>query len=165
MAPSSSALQPSDARRSGRPTSPMNSVSPVSTAYGASALNVGVVDQDRDRLRRVARRLEHLERERPELDRVAVAHRRERVVGLGAGSEVDRGAGAVAELEMAGHEVGVEVREEHMADPAAEPLGVLEVLLDVPLRVDDGRLATLLIGDQIRGVGEAAEVVLLEDQG
>jgi len=113
----------------------------------------------------VAWRLEHLERNGSELDGIAVAHRRERVVGLGPGPEVDRGPGAVAELEVAGHEVRMEVRQEHVADPASEPLGIVEILLDVPLRIDDGRLATLLVGDQIRGVGEAAEVVLLEDHG
>ena len=39
---------------------------------------------------------------------------------------------------MARHEVGVEVGEEHVLDPAAEPRGVVEVLLDVALRVDHG---------------------------
>ena len=41
--------------------------------------------------------------------------------------------------------------------------GVLDVLLDVALRVDDRGDAGGLVGDQVRGVREAAQVVLLED--
>jgi hypothetical protein len=78
---------------------------------------------------------------------------------------MDLGAGAIAKLQMAGDEIGVEVREEHVADPATPPLGVLEILIDVPLRVHDGRLAAVLIGDQVGSVGEAAEVVLVQYQG
>ena len=80
-------------------------------------------------------------------------------------AEVDRRAGALAQLEVARHEVGVEVRQEHVPDPAAEPVRVLEVLLDVALGVDHGRDAGGFVGDQVRGVREAAEVVLLEDHG
>src|SRR5438309_687089 len=76
---------------------------------------------------------------------------------------MDDGPRPVAQLEVAGDEVRVKVREEHMADPAPEPVSVLEVLRDVALRVDHGRLAALLVGDQVRGMGEAPEVVLLED--
>ena len=35
--------------------------------------------------------------------------------------------------------------------------------VDVALGIDHGRLAALLIGDQVGGMGEAAEVELLED--
>ena len=50
---------------------------------------------------------------------------------------------------MAGHEVGVEMREEYVADPATEPVGVAQVQIDVALRIYHGRLATLLICDQV----------------
>jgi hypothetical protein len=62
-----------------------------------------------------------------------------------------------------GDEVRVHVGQEHVLDPAAELLGVIEVLLDVTLRVDDRGAASHLIGDQVGGVRQAAEVVLLED--
>ena len=97
-----------------------------------------VVDQDRDRLRRVAGRLERDEPYLPEVDRVAVGERRERVLGLGARAKVDPRAHAVAQLEVSGEKVCVEVREHDVLDPAAEALGVGEVLVDVALRVDDG---------------------------
>jgi hypothetical protein len=84
---------------------------------------------------------------------------------LGAGSEVDGGAAAVAEFEVAGDEIGVEVSEEDVADVEAAGFGVGEVLLDVALRVDHDGGGGGLIGDQIRGVGEAAEIILFEKHG
>ena len=124
---------------------------------------VSVIDQDRDRLRRVPGRLEHGHPHRAELHRVTVGHRRERILGLGPRAEVDDGAGALAQLEVAGDEVRVEVGQEHVADPATHLIRVGQVLRDVTLGVDDGRQAARLVRDQVRGVGEAAEVVLLEN--
>src|SRR5262249_27763854 len=109
----------------------------------------GIPDEDRDRLRGVPGGLEHLEPDAAELEDLAVAHRLERVVGLRAGAEMDRRAGALAELEVARDEVRVEVGEEHMADLEPEPIGVLEVLLDVALRVDDRGLAGALVADEV----------------
>mgnify|MGYP003424658538 CR=1 FL=1 len=47
------------------------------------------------------------------------------------------------------------------------PVGVRvgEVLGDVPTWVDHDRLPGLLVGDQVRGLGEAVEVVLGEEHG
>ena len=81
---------------------------------------------------------------------------------LGWSAEVDQGALAVAQLQVAGEKVRVEVGEEDVLDPAAEPPGVGDVVLDVALRIDDRGAARLLVGDEVGGVGEAAEVVLLQ---
>ena len=81
------------------------------------------------------------------------------------GAEVDPRAGPIAELEMAGDEVRVEVGEEDVLDPDAVPLRGVEVHPDVALRVDHGRDAAPLVCDEVRSVRQAAEVVLLEDQG
>ena len=69
----------------------------------------------------------------------------------------------VAQLEVTGYEVGVEVGEEDVRDPAAELVGVVDVLPDVALGIDHHRLAAPLIRDQVARMGEAPEVVLLED--
>ena len=106
----------------------MKSVSPLSTAWGCSGIGSEVVDEDRDRLGRVARRLERDEPHASELDGVAVGERRERVLRLGPGAEVDPRPDAVAELEMAGEEIRVEVREEDVLDPAAEGSASAELL-------------------------------------
>ena len=124
---------------------------------------IGIVDDQRDRLGRVTRRLERLQPHPAEIDDVAVVERRERVLRLRGRAQIDRRAGAIAQLEVAGNEVGVEVREEDVLDPQAMLGGEREVLIDVTLRVDDGRRARLLVADQIRGVREAIQIELLED--
>jgi hypothetical protein len=72
-------------------------------------------------------------------------------------------ADAIAQLEVAGDEVGVHVGEKHVADRATERVGVGEVLIDVTLRIDHGGDAPHLIDNQVGGVRKTPEVVLLED--
>src|SRR4029077_8049776 len=72
-----------------------------------------------------------------EVQRIAVLHGGEGVFRLGAGSQMDGGAAAVAQLQVAGDEVGVEVGEEDVSDLQPEFFGVRQVLLNVALRVDD----------------------------
>jgi hypothetical protein len=57
----------------------------------------------------------------------------------------------------------VQVRQQNVLDRKTVLGGEREVLIDVALRVHDGGDSGLLVGDQIRRVGEAAEVELLED--
>ena len=64
---------------------------------------------------------------------------------------------------MAGDEVGVEVAEEDVADLKTKPFGVGDILMDVSLRIDDDGGLALLITEQIGGVCQASEVVLLQD--
>jgi len=124
----------------------MNSVSPLSTAYGSTGSSGSDTRIEIDS-GECPGGLEHREAHLAELHRVAVRHRRERILGPGPRAEMDRGALALAKLEVAGNEVGVEMRQEHVTDPAAEPAGVVEVLLDVALWVDHGRGSTRLVGD------------------
>ena len=130
---------------------------------GLAAAAIEVVDQQRDRLGRVPRRFERLQPHAPEIDDVAVVERDERILGPRARAEVDPRAGAVAQFEVPGHEVGVEVREEHVLD--AQPVlgGEREVVIDVTLRVDHRGAVRLLVADQVRGVGEAIQVELLQN--
>jgi hypothetical protein len=62
---------------------------------------------------------------------------------------------------MAGDEVRVKVGEEDVADLEAKFLGIVQVLLDIALGVDDDGGRAGLISEQIRSVGEAAQVVRL----
>jgi hypothetical protein len=70
---------------------------------------------------------------------------------------------AIAQLEMAGDEVGMEVREKDMPDPEAFPGGIVKILSDVALRIHNGRDFRFLVGDQVRCVRETAEVVLFKN--
>ena len=74
--------------------------------------------------------------------------RRERILRLGRRAQIDGGAGAVAQLEMPGDEVGVEVRQEDVRDPQAVLGGKGEILVDVALRIDDGRRVRSLVADR-----------------
>ena len=76
---------------------------------------------------------------------------------------MDGRAAAVAQFEMAGDEVGVEVREEDVTDLEAELVSVVEILLDVALRVDDDGGVAGFVAEQVGGVGEAAKIVLFQD--
>ena len=64
---------------------------------------------------------------------------------------------------MAGHEVRVKVSEKDVADPEAKFLGVGEILLDIALGVDDDGGRAGLVSEQIRSVGQAAQVVLFKN--
>ena len=87
----------------------------------------------------------------------------ERVLGLRLGAQVDGRAGPIAQLEVAGEEVGVQVRQEHVRDAQAVLAREREVLLDVALRIDDGGHAGVLVADEIRRVRETVQIELLED--
>ena len=124
---------------------------------------IEVVDDQRNRLGRVPRCLERLQPHSAEIDDVAVVERRERILRLRGRTQIDRRPGAIAQLEVAGDEVRMEVREEHVLDSQAMLGGEREVLIHVTLRVDDGGRVRLLVADQIRGVREAIQIELLQN--
>ena len=98
---------------SGRPTSPTNSVSPVSTACGTRIAHGAVVYENRDRFRRVPGCFEGFQPHSLRARCVSPSPN-----GVNAYSacaerpEVNRRAGLLLQLEMAGDEVGVEVSED-----------------------------------------------------
>lgn len=127
---------------------------------------VGVlVHQDADRLRGVAWGFEDLELDVAEGDAFAVDQLVDGVFGLGALPVADPGAGPVGEFQVAGEEVGVEVGVDDRLDGETVFGGVGEVFGDVAARVDDDGLAGAFVGDHVRRLGEAVEVVLGEEHG
>ncbi len=119
--------------------------------------------QDRDGLDGMAGSFEHLQAQPREVQGIAVLHWHEGVFRLGAGAEMDGRAATVAQLQVAGDEIGVEVGEENVADLQTKCFGVGQVLLDVALRVDDDGGGTGLVSEQIGCVGQAAQVVLFQN--
>jgi hypothetical protein len=122
-----------------------------------------VEQENRDRFDRVPRSLQDLQVQSRELERIAVFHRDKLVLGLGSRSEADLCAAAVAQLEMSGEKVGVEVSEKNIADLHSQLLGVVQVLLNIPLRIDHDCRSAGFVGNQVGRVGEAAEVILLQE--
>ena len=92
----------------------------------------------------------------------AVPHRLEGVVRLGARPEVDHGARAVSQFQVARGEIRVEVRQEDMGYGHVPGFGLFDVLADVALRIHDGRDAGGFVPEEIGRMGEAAQVVLVE---
>ena len=82
---------------------------------------------------------------------------------MGVGAEVDAGAGALGELVVAGDKVGVEVGLDDVLDLQIVLLCELDIQVNVALRIDHGGDA--LGGDEVGGVGEAAEKELFDAYG
>src|SRR5262249_34739431 len=90
------------------------------------------------------------------------AHRLGRILRPPARAEVDPRARALAQLEVARQEVGVEVREQDVPDRGAELGRLLDVDPDVAARVDDHGRPRALVEDQIGSLRETAEIDLFE---
>ena len=96
----------------------------------------GVGYENRNTLRRVARRFQEAQDAVAEADFVAIAHRDVRKFGARPSSEVDGGAGQRSEFGMAGNEIGVQVGLDHMLDAEAVLDCVFDVDSHVPLWID-----------------------------
>jgi hypothetical protein len=78
---------------------------------------------------------------------------------------MDNRSALVAQLQVACHKVSMEVREKYMANFQAKPFSIGEVSGNVPLRIDNDGGCTFLVSQQVRSVGQAAQVVLFQDHG
>jgi hypothetical protein len=65
---------------------------------------------------------------------------------------------------MPGDKIGVEVRREYVLDLERVLGGKGNVLVRVPLRVNDGRRACLLVFNNVGSVRQARQIELLEDR-
>jgi hypothetical protein len=108
----------------------------------------------------VAGSLEHLQTHSGKIEGVAILHRDESVFRLGAGAKMDGGAATVAQLQVAGNEIRVEMGEEDMANLEAKLFGIRQILLDVALRVNDDSGCALLLPEEIGGMRQTTEIVL-----
>src|SRR5262245_10669734 len=122
-----------------------------------------IEDHDRNGLDGMTGRLEDLQTHARKIERIAILHRNERVFRLSVGAEMDRRAEPVAQFEVTGYEVGVEVGEEDMPNAKAEFLGVGNVLLGIALGIDNNGSGAGLVSEEVRGVGQTLQIVLLED--
>ena len=67
---------------------------------------------------------------------------------------MDRRTARIAQLQMPGNEIRVEMREKNVADLQAKLLRIHDVLMNIPLRIDNHRSPALLVSQQIGGVGQ-----------
>ena len=113
-------------------------------------------------LRPVPGRVQDGEDDVAELDPVAVRERLGIVLRLRGGMDPHRDAVLEREPAVAGDVVGVRVGLEHRREPHAVVRGRGQVLLDRERRVDDDRLAGLLVADEVGGAAEVLVDELLE---
>jgi hypothetical protein len=78
---------------------------------------------------------------------------RKLILWLSFGTQIDAGSGLFLEFEMTGHKVGVKVGQHHIGNLHARLFGVLDILIDIPLWIDDNCRFTFGIGDHVGGVG------------
>ena len=90
-----------------------------------------------------------------EFDDLAVVKGSKCIGGFGCRAEINIGADAIAEFEMAGDEIGVEMGEKDVLDLEAVFGGESDVLVDVALRIDDGGCGGRFVSDDVGSVSQA----------
>ena len=111
----------------------------------------------------VAGGVDHAERDRADLDRVAVDHRIARVVDLGQRVDADRDAVLEREPAVPGDMVGVRVRLDRPDDPETPALGLLEQRLDREGGIDEHGNAGFFVSHEVTRAAEIAVQELVED--
>jgi hypothetical protein len=104
--------------------------------------------------------LEDLETYITEFKGVPVRKWRKGVIGLGSGPKADGGTDTVPEFQVAGEKVCVKMCQENVADVTSVLGSILQIVVNVALRVNDNRRTGRRVGDQIRGVRQTAKVIL-----
>jgi alkyl hydroperoxide reductase subunit AhpC len=132
----------------------------VAGKHGSGPGRFGEVrDRDTHALDGVTGSLDEIEPALPELNGVAVFHRRVRKRRARGLSEVDARPGALRKLVMTRDEVGVQVRFDNVLDLQALLLGGVYVDIDVALRVNHGR--NPFRTDEVGSMGQTTEKELL----
>lgn len=111
----------------------------------------------------VTRRVQHLEGDIAHLDDLSVHHRA--VVVAKSRSRITEylHVGACGDLRYAAEVIVVPVCVDGVSDSQSPIPGLIEVTLDVPLRIEHERVTRLVVADEIRGMSQALQVELLEE--
>jgi hypothetical protein len=128
----------------------------IAGQHSPRAGGFGIENGDADGLRRVARRLQNLQPDAgAQAHGIAVLHRREAVFRSRAGAQVNGSAHAIAQLQVAGDEVGVRMCQKDVAYLEALLLGIFDIPIHVPLRVHHGSHLSALVCDEVRSMRQA----------
>ena len=93
---------------------------------------------------------------------IVIPHAGGGIFGLGSNAKMDLRTNTIAQLQVAGDEIGMEVGEKHMPDGQSLCFGVSDVLIDIALWINNNSSFRLLVANQVGRVGQTAEVVLLQ---
>src|SRR5882757_525632 len=102
---------------------------------GQGIAGIEVIHDDGDRLRGVSWSFQSLQTYASELENVAIAKRRKCVRCFRRAAQIDGRASAIAQLQMSGNEIGVEMCQEDVLDLERMFGGERDVLIDIPLWV------------------------------
>src|ERR1700683_324534 len=87
-------------------------------------------------------------------ENVTIANRSERVARFRRGPEIDRCAYAIAQFQMPGDEISMEMRQKNVLDLERVLGGKRNVLVNVPLRVNNRRRARLLVPNNVGSMSQ-----------
>ena len=73
--------------------------------------------------------------------------------------------GTIAQFQMPGDKIGVEMSEKYVLDSEAVLGGKRDVLVSVALWINDSCRACRLVSNQVGGVRQARQIELLKDHG
>ena len=152
---------PAFSRRSGRPTSPMKSVSPVNTATSLPSRLSTMLSESGEwpgvfRARKVSL---------PTVNCLALVECLVGIIGPEQLAHADNGPGGLGDFQVRRHEVGVGVGFDDGHDFGLVGLGVVVVLLRVAGRVDEHDFAGALAEDGVGEVGQALVFKLFDFHG
>src|SRR5439155_3982042 len=121
-----------------------------------------VGDQQADRLGTVTWRMDRPNEQLAEVQLLAILERIEWEAHVRPFAQPEARTSGSAQLSVAGHVVGVQVRVYHVGNAIVALLGQVQVRLDVQLWIDDGRLTTLARRQKVRGAAGLVVQELLE---
>jgi hypothetical protein len=81
-----------------------------------------------------------------------MSHVMKSIIGLGMGAKVNIFAGTMAKFKVAGHKICVEMGEENVLERQMIRVEIDQVVLNVALRINDGRDVTIFVSNQVGGV-------------
>ncbi len=119
-----------------------------------------IVDKNRNRFRRMTGCLQNFEADLAKCQRVTLSKSPELKVGLGLSTQANRGANAVSKFNVTREEIGVKMGEKNVVNVKLVLGSVVEVLINITLRVHHNGGSSGLIGNELGGMRETTEVVL-----
>ena len=122
---------------------------PIATIDLARIFHLTSLSQNTGRFEGVTRRFENLNPHRIERQALAILEWGKRVVSLRLGAKADGGTHAIPEFKVSGQKVGVKMGQENVANLNVLLRSIMQVLVNVPLRIDNDSGARCRVGDEV----------------
>src|SRR2546430_13053740 len=125
--------------------------------------DIQIKDKDGDRFRGVARRFQPFQPYAAKFKHRTVAEGRKYIGCFSLCPQINRRTRTVAQFQVAGDEVGVEMGQEYVPDFQRVFGSECDVLVDIALRINDRGDARLRVANQVRRVRQTWQIELLEN--